>query len=293
MSRNIFNDSLETDINERTINFQNLNITSSSVPVLGTNNVVSSTPITSTGLDLLGVVSIADLRAQILENTDEEAIRLTDDNTGELNFFIGGTTISNLKLQITETNTYVNNTLSTKEIQVDNANKLVCNNIAYRDDNTNPVYMNFDADHVHFTSPDGIRLNQQFQIDSANGSNPTHLLTTAANKSIQISCHGTGKIQTLSTLETQADILPNITTQRNIGSSSLKYNNVYAEILNTGNVKASTLLINDGTQNYFRLTSSGRAYIQSQFNEIVFSPYIDATQVLSILSGATKKVITH
>ncbi len=294
MSRNIFNDSLETDINERTINFQNLNITSSSVPILGTNNVVSSTPITSTGLDLLGVVSIADLRAQILENTDEEAIRLTDDATGELNFFIGGTTISNLKLQITELNTYVNNTLSTKEIQVDNANKLVCNNIAYRDDNTNPVYINFDADHVHFTSPDGIRINQQFQIDSVNGSNPTHILTTAANKSIQISCHGTGKIQTLSTLETQEDILPNITLQRNIGSSSLKYNNVFTEILNTGNIKASTLFINDGTQNSFRFTTaSSKSYIQTQYGEIVFSGYISSDAVLSIFSGATKKVITH
>jgi len=293
MSRNIFNDSLETDINERTINFQNLNITSSSVPILGTNNVVSSTPITSTGLDLLGVVSIADLRAQILENTDEEAIRLTDDATGELNFFIGGTTISNLKLQITELNTYVNNTLSTKEIQVDNANKLVCNNIAYRDDNTNPVYMNFDGDHCHFLSPDGIRINQQFQIDSDNGSNPTHIRTTAANKDIQLSCHGTGKIQTLSTLETQADILPNITSQRNIGSSTLKYNNVFADILNTDNIKASTLLINDGTQNSFRLTSTNKSYIQSQYGEIVFSAYISTDAVLSILSGTTKKVITH
>jgi len=293
MSRNIFNDSLETDINERTINFQNLNITSSSVPILGTNNVVSSTPITSTGLDLLGIVSIADLRAQILENTDEEAIRLTDDATGELNFFIGGTTISNLKLQITELNTYVNNTLSTKEIQVDNANKLVCNNIAYRDDNTNPVYMNFDGDHCHFLSPDGIRINQQFQIDSDNGSNPTHIRTTAANKDIQLSCHGTGKIQTLSTLETQADILPNITSQRNIGSSTLKYNNVFADILNTDNIKASTLLINDGTQNSFRLTSTNKSYIQSQYGEIVFSAYISTDAVLSILSGTTKKVITH
>ena len=259
------------------------------------DDTINSYAISNVGKSLLNLSDIASLKAQILETT-EEAVLFTSDATNSIKFYTntGGTpSLSSLRVDIQDTYTQIYNILRTKNIEIDNANKLVCNNIAYRDDNTNPVYINFDADHCHFLSPDGIRINQQFQIDSDNGSNPTHLTTTAANKSIQISCHGTGKIQTLSTLETQ-DILPNITLQRDIGSSSLKYNNIFTEILNTGNIKASTLFINDGTQNAFRLTTaSNKSYIQSQYGEIVFSGYISSDAVLSILSGATKKVITH
>ena len=261
------------------------------------DDTINSYAISNVGKSLLNLSDIASLKAQILETT-EEAVLFTSDATNSIKFYTntGGTpSLSSLRVDIQDTYTQIYNILRTKNIEVDNANKIVCNNIAYRDDNTNPVFINFDADHTHFLSPDGIRINQQFQIDSANGANPTHLLTTAANKSIQISCHGTGKIQTLSTLETQADILPNITLQRDIGSSSLKYNNVFTEILNTGNIKASTLFINDGSQNAFRLTTaSSKSYIQSQYKEIVFSAYISSDAVLSIFSKDTdKRVITH
>ena len=262
------------------------------------DDTINSYAISNVGKSLLNLSDIASLKAQILETT-EEAVLFTSDATNSIKFYTntgGVPSLSSLRVDIQDTYTQIYNILRTKDIEIDNANKLVCNNLAYRNDNTNPVYINFDEDHCHFLSPDGIRVNQQFQIDSDNGgSNPTHLTTTAANKSIQISCHGTGKIQTLSTLETQADILPNITLQRDIGSSSLKYNNVFTEILNTGNIKASTLFINDGSQNAFRFTTaSSKSYIQSQYKEIVFSAYISSDAVLSIFSKDTdKRVITH
>ncbi len=260
------------------------------------DDTINAYGISNFGKSLLNLADISSLKNQILQTT-EEAIEFVSDATNSIKFYTdtgGVPSVDNLRIDIQDTYTQIYNILRTKNIEVDNANKIVCNNIAYRDDNTNPVFINFDADHTHFLSPDGIRINQQFQIDSSNGASPTHLTTTAANKSIQISCHGTGKIQTLSTLETQ-DILPNITLQRNIGSSSLKYNNVFTEILNTGNIKASTLFINDGTQNAFRLTTaSNKSYIQSQYGEIVFSAYISSDAVLSIFSKDTdKKVITH
>jgi len=259
------------------------------------DDTINSYAISNVGKSLLNLSDIASLKAIILETT-EEAVLFTSDATNSIKFYTdtGGTpSLSSLRIDIKDTYTQIYNILRTKDIQVDNANKIITNNIAYRDDTTNPIYINFDAEHCHFLSPNGIRINQQFQIDSTNGASPTHLTTTAANKSIQISCHGTGKIQTLSTLETQADILPNITSQRNIGSSTFKYNNVFTDILNTGNIKTSTLFINDGTQNAFRLTSTDKSYIQSQYGEIVFSAYTSTDVVLSILSGATKKVITH
>ena len=36
------------------------------------------------------------------------------------------------------------------DVKVDNTKKIICNNYAYRDDNTNPIYLTFDSQHAHF-----------------------------------------------------------------------------------------------------------------------------------------------
>ena len=152
MSRNIFNDATETELNQRTINFQNLSVLDATIPVLNTGNVVSgqlagiagldliskdtlddikddvlgtrlknlssatistesvatingdvvnSTPVSTAGKNLMNITSIADLRSQILE-TSEEAVVFTADTNNEINFYTGSTqTASDLRLQLT------------------------------------------------------------------------------------------------------------------------------------------------------------------------------------------------
>ena len=249
---NIFNDRTDTELNERTINFQNLSVLDNTIPILGVGNVVSgqvagiagldliskdtlddvkddilgtrlknlssatissesvptingnvvaSVPILQGGKDILNQSSIASIRTLLLENTEEAVvIKPTDGNT-EINFHtnIGAAPNvpdgTNLRLQITDATTYVHNTMELDDVKVDNAKKIICNNYAYRDDVTNPIYLTFDTEHAHFTAPDGIRINQQFQIDSDNGSSATHLFTTAANKPIHYTTRGTGSHQ--------------------------------------------------------------------------------------------------
>ena len=246
---NIFNDNTETNLNERTINFQNLSVLDTTIPILGVGNVVSgqvagiagldliskdtldeikddllttrlqnlstatissesvatingdivnSTPILQGGKDILNQTSIAAIRTLLLENTEEAVIIKPTDGNTEINFHtnIGAAPNvpdgTNLRLQITDDTTFVHNTMELDDVKVDNTKKIICNNYAYRDDNTNPIYLTFDSQHAHFTPPDGIRLNQQFQIDSTNGSTATHLFTTAANKPIHYTTRGTG-----------------------------------------------------------------------------------------------------
>ena len=58
---------------------------------------------------------------------------------------------TNLRMSITDATTFVHNTLDVDDVKVDNANKIICNNYAYRDDVTNPIYLTFDNEHAHFT----------------------------------------------------------------------------------------------------------------------------------------------
>jgi len=246
---NIFNDRTDTELNERTINFQNLSVLDNTIPVLGVGNVVSgqvagiagldlisketlddikddvigtrlknlssatistesvatingdvvgSTPILQGGKDILNQTSIGAIRTLLLENTEEAVVIKPTDGNNEINFHtnIGPPPAvpdgTNLRLQITDNSTFVHNTLETDDIKVDNAKKIISNNYSYRDDALNPIYLTFDSQHAHFTPPDGIRLNQQFQIDSDNGSSATHLFTTSGNKPIHYTTKGTG-----------------------------------------------------------------------------------------------------
>lgn len=119
---NIFNDPTETQLNERTINLQNLSVLQPTLPILDIDNVVTGQVASSAGLALLNITSIADLRSQILENDTEEAIRLTADSTNEINFYTNGTTASELRMQITDATTSINNTLQVNTVRSDTNN---------------------------------------------------------------------------------------------------------------------------------------------------------------------------
>ena len=383
---NIFNDPTETQLNERTINLQNLSILQPTLPILDIDNVVTGQIASSAGLALLNITSIADLRSQILENDTEEAIRLTADSTNEINFYTNGTTASELRMQITDATTSINNTLQVNtvrsdtnniisfhtggnptinnrrlyitneliqlsvggtpttltvdeadgriiisemltyenhtgvklnfwkdgsdangdlyEISVDTTgnnkiiykspndhlfrtydsvgasdydimllqqdktfinNKLVCNSYAYNDGSTYPSYIDFDAQHAHFRSPNGIRINDHFQIDSTNGGQQdTHLFTSNTNKNIKYTTNGTGthsflvggdtngenanerlridntNITVSTTNLTTNNIVSNTNNTYTIGTSSNKYSNIYGNAIETGTITTPT-----------------------------------------------------
>ena len=91
------------------------------IPLFDIGNSVSFTPVSAYGATLLDTTSLADLRATILENTTEEAIRLLADGNNEINFYTGGTGASNLKLQIKDSSIEVKNgaSLTTFDLTVD------------------------------------------------------------------------------------------------------------------------------------------------------------------------------
>ena len=66
MSRNIFNDATETELNQRTINFQNLSVLNATVPILNTGNVVSGQSVGIAGLDLLSKDTLDDVKDEVL-----------------------------------------------------------------------------------------------------------------------------------------------------------------------------------------------------------------------------------
>jgi hypothetical protein len=68
---------------------------------------------------------LADLCTQILQNTGEEAIRLLDDGQSEINMYTSGVGSSNLRLQITDASTKVNNSLLVGNIKDSAGNQSV------------------------------------------------------------------------------------------------------------------------------------------------------------------------
>ena len=115
MSKNIFNDL--SNLGPILTNISNQIVNNESVLTLLPNNQVLNLPISTFGKALLDSTSLADLRSQILENTNEEAIRLTADSQNEINFYTGGTTASNLRLQIKDGDTFVNNVLNSNVVK--------------------------------------------------------------------------------------------------------------------------------------------------------------------------------
>ena len=93
---------LPTNIGPILDNIKKTNVSTESLITLDVDDIVTPVPISAYGKTLLDSTSLADLRTQILENTDQEAIRLLDDGNSEINFYTSGTVASNLRLQITD-----------------------------------------------------------------------------------------------------------------------------------------------------------------------------------------------
>jgi hypothetical protein len=263
---NIFNDSTETELNERTINFQNLSVLDTTIPILGSGNIVSgqiagvagldliskdtlddvkddvlgtrlknlstasitaesvatingntisSVPILQGGKDIINQSSIGAIRALILENVEEALVIKPTDGNNEINFHtdIGTGNVpdaSNRRLTITSgmlgircpilpiaNNMDIGRLSGTENhTQFRNfiSNNIVSNTFQYNAQTSVATYIELDAEHSHFRSPNGIRINEHFQIDSRNGAgNNTHIFTTNTNKNIDYTTAGTGE----------------------------------------------------------------------------------------------------
>jgi len=106
------------------------------IPLFDVGNSVSFQPVSAYGATLLDTTSLADLRAQILENTSEEAIRLLADGNNEINFYTGGTGASNLKLQVKNSSVdLLNNTpLNVNDLNVGLNKSLIADYVGSRAD---------------------------------------------------------------------------------------------------------------------------------------------------------------
>jgi hypothetical protein len=97
---NIHNDPVKANLGTKLNNVRDRRHTQKEIPIFDVANSVIYQPVSTYGASLLDTTSLADLRAQILENSNEEAIRLLADGNNEINFYTGGVGASNLKLQI-------------------------------------------------------------------------------------------------------------------------------------------------------------------------------------------------
>jgi hypothetical protein len=115
---NVHNDQIKVNLGSKLNSVRNRRHEQQEIPLFDIGNSVSFTPVSAYGASLLDTVSLADLRAQILE-TGEEALRILQDGNNEINFYTGGTGASNLKLQILDSSIDVKNsaTLNTANIE--------------------------------------------------------------------------------------------------------------------------------------------------------------------------------
>ena len=115
---NVHNDQIKVNLGSKLNSVRDRIHTQKEVPIFDVSNTVIYQPVSTYGASLLDTVSLADLRTQILENSNEEAIRLLADGNNEINFYTGGTGASNLKLQILDSSIDVKNsaTLNTANI---------------------------------------------------------------------------------------------------------------------------------------------------------------------------------
>jgi len=104
---NIHNDAVKANLGTKLNNVRDRQHTQQEIPIFDVNTV-SYQPVSTFGASLLDTTSLSDLRAQILENNSEEAIRLLADGNNEINFYTGGTGASNLRMQIKDSGISIN-----------------------------------------------------------------------------------------------------------------------------------------------------------------------------------------
>jgi hypothetical protein len=152
--------------------------TQKEIPIFDVGNSVIYQPVSTYGASLLDTTSLADLRATILENTNEEAIRLLADGNNEINFYTGGTGASNLKLQIKDATIEVKNNaaITCFDLTVDPNRSFLA---SYVGSNTG----------LDFNLRRGASVYQQFD---ANGININENVVFAANKHLKQTVNDSG-----------------------------------------------------------------------------------------------------
>ena len=118
MAYNIFNDSISTsgdiELGKRLTNIKNLNISQPRFSVYDSNNAVTTYAFNPGIASILNQASLDALKTTLLENT-EEAIVFKSDSNNQILFHTGLNSgipdASNLRLEITDTNTKINNNL--------------------------------------------------------------------------------------------------------------------------------------------------------------------------------------
>ena len=146
---------------------ENLNdkvITSESILSVNPDDTVNSNPLSAYGKTLLDTTSLADLRATILENTNEEAIRLLADGNNEVNFYTGGTGASNLKLQIKDSSVEIKNgaSLSCFDVTVDPNRSFIASYVG--SDTGNNLNLRYGASVYQQFNSSGIEINQNVTV---------------------------------------------------------------------------------------------------------------------------------
>ena len=100
ISKDTLDDVKDDVLGTRLKNLSTATISTESIATIN-GDTVNSTPVSTAGKNLLNITSIADLRSQILETT-EEAVVFTADTNNEINFYTGSTqTASDLRLRLT------------------------------------------------------------------------------------------------------------------------------------------------------------------------------------------------
>ena len=116
LSHRILKDPVKVNLGDKLNKVRDRKHAQKEIAIYDVNDKPTFQNVSDYGITLLDTLSLADLKASILE-TSEEAIRLTADSNNEINFFTGGTTASNLRLQITDNNTTIKNNLLVDNIK--------------------------------------------------------------------------------------------------------------------------------------------------------------------------------
>jgi hypothetical protein len=175
---NVHNDQIKVNLGSKLNSVRDRIHTQKEVPIFDVSNTVIYQPVSTYGASLLDTTSLADLRTQILENSNEEAIRLLADGNNEINFYTGGTGASNLKLQIKDSTIEVKNNaaISCFDLTVDPNRSFLA---SYVGSNTG----------LDFNLRRGASVYQQFD---ANGININENVVFAANKHLKQTVNDSG-----------------------------------------------------------------------------------------------------
>jgi hypothetical protein len=124
LSHRILKDPVKVNLGDKLNKVRDRKHAQKEIAIYDVNDKPTFQNVSDYGLTLLDTLSLGDLKASILE-TSEEAIRLTADSNNEINFFTGGTTASNLRMQIKDVNTKITNNLLVDNIEDEAGNTVI------------------------------------------------------------------------------------------------------------------------------------------------------------------------